>query len=955
MICRLLRNKDKATTSKRYRTSSKGRTAWQAIAAVWLLSAGLNGCIADKYDGIEGAESKLIKFTPAVNNTQANGDTRAVKGNPIENGGSIPVNGSFGVYAYSNSGGTVASYNDELKDNTEVGYDGTDFTYTPVAKWPIQSDVKLAFYGYYPWRDKSNTPATGEPVISVTSNSSSSMMIDYTTPTDPLKQVDLMYAYTYKGGFASVEMTFNHALTRVNFKANVEDYTQSVKITSIKITDVETHGLILVSGGSGGSQNATATWTGFSSELKDMTLDEDHGLRTDYTKLESSLITMTKPGSATTSGGELLLIPQPVKDLEVVVEATLDGTKFPEPFVFPLKGTPDWVKNQIVTYEITLSGNGMKLVAKLDNWIDNPVKVIQDGQWWMTVDKDELTFDPIGDTGSIIAETNYNINSQGYSAGLSASVPPEYNWLSIAGASGSDGDLARTFTIKADPVSGTAIRTGEVHITAGNFSKVIKISQNDTFLKIVGDDNATEISELLFCEAAGVTSSKDFTVRWTPASSSVSISNSTQGAEAFPGGAGAPASGTLNDGSGTHTYTIRPAAMTTAELANDPFKEKSSLLNFNLVDGTKSVNKSLLLKQLVPTVVFDQRTNFYRLDGSNYSFKVRSNSGWRIKSVTGDTSLLSPLNNNLQVGTSGGYETAIGSGTDIYFTATNSITSSGTITVVFECTDPKLPFAEKTLVLTLSGEYYPSMHHGWAGSNIYWDGDKLTFDDVNVITHQYYQGVFFQWGSLWGIAPNGAQGSAWNNTVYRLNGSSGAHTKTTSVIGWNNSSIPRINDSSITSHPPTGMNARYRNYLYEITDGATGVGDICKYLTEQAGGLIHGKKWRMPTSQEFEGSYSFAGSWNYVASPSDEGAFNMSSNGRATKAAANGNAATLFPASGYRYTSNGQLSYVGFYGYYWSGSPSGTNGCNLGFYNGYVTPGNNGLRSYGFSVRCVAE
>ena len=397
--------------------------------------------------------------------------------------------------------------------------------------------------------------------------------------------------------------------------------------------------------------------------------------------------------------------------------------------------------------------------------------------------------------------------------------------------------------------------------------------------------------------------------------------------------------------------------MTTAELANDPFKEKSSLLNFNLVDGTKSVNKSLLLRQLVPTVVFDQRTNFYRLDGSNYSFKVRSNSGWRIKSVTGDTNLLSPLNNNLQVGTSGGYETAIGSGTDIYFTATNSITSSGTITVVFECTDPKLPFAEKTLVLTLSGEYYPSMHHGWAGSNIYWDGAKLTFDDVNVTTNQLYQGVFFQWGSLWGIAPNGNANSAWNNniTVYRLN--NGVHSAVSTGNTWN--SFPRVDDSSITSRPPTGMNARYRNYLYEITDGATGKGDICKYLTEQAGGLIHGKKWRMPTSQEFgvASNYTRSGTWSNINSGNAAGQLKLTDYGKVTKAAdsPNGHTATIFPASGYRGNSSGQLGYVGCYGYYWSGSPNGTNGYYLGFNSGNVYPDNYDNRSYGFSVRCVAE
>lgn len=946
MIRRLFRNKGKEVALQS--GGERLKCGLSYVIAMVLLSAGLNGCIADKYDGSDGTGGKLITFTPAVNDTK--GDTRALPGHPIENGDNIPVNGSFGVYAYSQLSGTITSYDNELTDNTRItrSANGTDFTYNPIAKWPIQADAKLVFYGYYPWQEQSLTPTSGATIhlSSGMSGTSPQMTIDYTTPTEHSEQVDLMYACTpMTSGFAPVAMNFHHALTRVNFKAKVEDYTLPVIITSIIITDVQTGGTLTVV-----DHPTTPVWSSLASP-ENIELNTSNGLN--GSQLSQTLV------SATTPGADLLLIPQSVQDLEVQVKATLGGTQFDSPFVFSLKGTPDWQMNTIVTYEITLSGAGMKIIAKFDNdWEPNYVNVIYDGQWWMTVDKDELTFDPLGDTGSIVAETNYDINSQGYSAGLSASVPPEYNWLSIAGASGSDGDLARTFTIKADPVSGTAIRTGEVHITAGNFSKVIKISQNDTFLKIVGDDNMAEISELLFCEAAGVTSSKNFTVRWTPASSSVSISNSTQGAEAFPSGAGAPASGTLNDGSGTHTYTIRPVAMTTAELANDPFKERSSLLNFNLIDGMKSVNKSLLLKQLVPTVVFDQRTDFYRLDGSNYGFKVRSNSGWRIKSVTGDTNLLSPLNNNLRVGTSGGYETAIGSGTDIYFTATNSITSSGTITVVFECTDPKLPFAEKTLVLTLSGEYYPSMHHGWAGSNIYWDGTKLTFDDVNVTTNQDYQGVFFQWGSLWGIAPNGTANSAWNNniTVYRLN--NGVHSAVSSGNTWN--SFPRVDDSSITSHPPTGMNARYRNYLYEITDGATGKGDICKYLTEQAPGkLIHGKKWRMPTSQEFgvAGNYARSGTWSNIVSNNAAGQFNLSSYGRVTKAAdsPNGHTVTIFPASGYRFGSNGQLFYVGRNGYYWSGSPNGTYGYYLYFYSSNVYPGYDNNRSFGFSVRCVAE
>ena len=418
MIRRLFRNKGKEVALQS--GGERLKCGLSYVIAMVLLSAGLNGCIADKYDGSDGTGGKLITFTPAVNDTK--GDTRAATGHPIENGDNIPVNGSFGVYAYSQltPSGTITSYDNELTDNTRItrSTNGTDFTYNPIAKWPIQADAKLVFYGYYPWQEQSSTPPSGAiiRVSSGMSGTSPQMTIEYTTPTENSEQVDLMYACTpMTSGFDAVAMNFHHALTRVNFKAKVEDYTLPVIITSIIITDVQTGGKLTVA-----DHLTTPVWSSLAFP-ENMELNTSNGLN--GSQLSQTLV------SATTPGADLLLIPQSVQDLEVVVEATLNGTKFPEPFVFPLKGTPDWVKNQIVTYEITLSSSGMKLVAKFGNWDDNHIEVIQDGQWWMTVDKDELTFDPLGDTGSIIAETNYNINSQGYSAGLSASVPPEYNWL----------------------------------------------------------------------------------------------------------------------------------------------------------------------------------------------------------------------------------------------------------------------------------------------------------------------------------------------------------------------------------------------------------------------------------------------------------------------------------------------------------------------------------------------
>ena len=63
-----------------------------------------------------------------------------------------------------------------------------------------------------------------------------------------------------------------------------------------------------------------------------------------------------------------------------------------------------------------------------------------------------------------------------------------------------------------------------------------------------------------------------------------------------------------------------------------------------------------------------------------------------------------------------------------------------------------------------------------------------------------------------------------------------------------------------------------------------------------------------------------------------------------------------FPASGYRFISDGSLFSVGVIGYCWSAVPSNTNsGCSLTFYSGYLYPLNDVTRGYGFAARPVSE
>jgi uncharacterized protein (TIGR02145 family) len=102
--------------------------------------------------------------------------------------------------------------------------------------------------------------------------------------------------------------------------------------------------------------------------------------------------------------------------------------------------------------------------------------------------------------------------------------------------------------------------------------------------------------------------------------------------------------------------------------------------------------------------------------------------------------------------------------------------------------------------------------------------------------------------------------------------------------------------------------------------------------------------WRTPTTDEFQSLVSAGNGWT-----SRNGV-----NGRMFGIANNQNQ-IFIPAAGLLGT-DGQFSEVGTYGYYWSALPySTTYGYHLYFRSGRVSPLGSSSRSYGFSVRCVAE
>lgn len=456
-------------------SSTAGRDEEVKIKNEELRNEELGGNISDRYARGTGFSS--------VGGTLSGSASRAATGHPIgEMRTEIPDQSSFAVYAYQSilgNGSDIALYSS--LSNQQVSRDGSEFPYTPVAKWPIASSAKLSFFGYYPWTVQTSSP---NPAVTM-DGSDQKMTITYTVPTDPAEHVDLMYARTgLKSGYDAVNMIFKHALTWIRFSARKEDYTNDVKITKIRVCDAVTKGTLTVLDPD--TYTTDPVWT-LTSDKSDYSL----------TAANNGLLDVALSGTlrnVTGARGDLLVLPQSVANVIVEVEATNGGEVFSEPFVFPLSTSPDWEMNKIVTYEITLGGSGMRVATKVNDWNNKSVNVVYDGQHYLEVSEPKPVFDKDGGTITLDISSNYNITDKGFPAGIHIEYPTGFptSWISVndAGETSTtqkDGDLTRSIEITANPNTdaGATDRNAEFTVVAGNMNYVIKVSQSkDPWLTI---------------------------------------------------------------------------------------------------------------------------------------------------------------------------------------------------------------------------------------------------------------------------------------------------------------------------------------------------------------------------------------------------------------------------------------------------------------------------------------
>ncbi|MDR2087075.1 MAG: fibrobacter succinogenes major paralogous domain-containing protein, partial [Dysgonamonadaceae bacterium] len=117
--------------------------------------------------------------------------------------------------------------------------------------------------------------------------------------------------------------------------------------------------------------------------------------------------------------------------------------------------------------------------------------------------------------------------------------------------------------------------------------------------------------------------------------------------------------------------------------------------------------------------------------------------------------------------------------------------------------------------------------------------------------------------------------------------------------------------------------------------------------------------WQLPTNDEWAAVISSYNTIEKYTGTSGASSQTWDQDNTATPSCCYNNAMKVgdylyLPAAGYRFYSNGYLSFRGLHGYYWSSTGSSSNAYELRFY-GDVQTTLSTLRTYGFSVRCVSE
>lgn len=220
----------------------------------------------------------------------------------------------FAVFGqYSESGSSTFASN--LFNNVHVTWGESAWTYSPLRYWPTEGSID--FYAVAPY-------SASKTLSEISDTDKDKLKLEYTVSSTVANQVDLLYAQATgktkaNNGSAKVQLTFNHALSKIGYSVKTkESYDKAtINVTSIKLVGSE-DGNTSAFYTNGSLNLKTGSWSGFASDKQNFTW----------------LSTSTTINSAATNNADndfLFVIPQDFSSSEslyVVVEYTVqtEGT-----------------------------------------------------------------------------------------------------------------------------------------------------------------------------------------------------------------------------------------------------------------------------------------------------------------------------------------------------------------------------------------------------------------------------------------------------------------------------------------------------------------------------------------------------------------------------------------------------------------------------------------------------
>ena len=372
-----------------FAVSMGGTNAWKPTAGTRAASGLGESTYELKPIEMEGkVNGKTVYLTAEVTDGFPGDNRPMTRGTQISETNKTDME-TFALSAYTDATGTPDfMYNETVTLNKDEGRWYPTGTYY----WPGKK--QLSFYAWFP------SAADG---MTLTGNTDvGAPVITYTVPDDVKKQQDVMSAAAIgkdnptADGFATTDLTFNHALSAVKFVAG--DDLPNCVVKSIKLDGVRYKGTYTL---------GTDAWT----------LTDD----TQAFTLRLNKVVTGNGGAITEDGkGEtLFMMPQTLSD-DVKIEVVLnDGTA--DFTVGASIGGTEWEMGKTYTYHI--SYNFVSLITTNDQFIAYTDETLTDQVAFFL----SASATTAGTTGTIIAPTGLTVTPTTFASGAS-NIPVKVTW-----------------------------------------------------------------------------------------------------------------------------------------------------------------------------------------------------------------------------------------------------------------------------------------------------------------------------------------------------------------------------------------------------------------------------------------------------------------------------------------------------------------------------------------------